>query len=110
MNGQFRVIYSTESLSDIRDIYSYIANELLVPETADLQVDRIRREIKTLNELPLRYHIVDWEPWRGMRMHQMPVDKYCVFYLVDDSLMTVRITRIVYSGRDLSKIADHSHP
>lgn len=108
MSEQLQVIYSTEALEDLRDIYSYIANELLVPETAGRQVDRIRREIRSLNEMPAKYRIVDWEPWKSMHMHQMPVDKYDVFYLVDDSLMTVSIARVVYSGRNLQQIAENN--
>lgn len=108
MSEQLQVIYSTEALEDLRDIYSYIANELLMPETTGRQIDRIRREIRSLNEMPSKYRVVDWEPWKSMHMHQMPVDKYDVFYLVDDSLMTVSIARVVYSGRNLQQIAENN--
>ena len=34
--------YSIDALNDLREIYSYIANELLAPETAKAQLGRIR--------------------------------------------------------------------
>ena len=33
----------------MREIYSYIANELLVPETAAAQLGRIRKEVRSLD-------------------------------------------------------------
>lgn len=104
MRESHSVIYSTEALQDLRGIYAYIAYTLLVPETAQRQVDRIRNEIRLLDTLPSRFQVVSWEPWRSMQMHRMPVDHYSVFYLVNDDAMTVRISRIVYDGQDLSNM------
>lgn len=44
MIENYKVGYSAESLDDLRKIYTYIANELLVPEIATNQVNRIRKE------------------------------------------------------------------
>ena len=42
MTDSYNVGYSVDALGDLRKIYSYIANELLVPETAAAQLGRIR--------------------------------------------------------------------
>lgn len=34
MTDSYKVGYSVDALDDLREIYSYIANELLAPETA----------------------------------------------------------------------------
>ncbi|MEE1248005.1 MAG: type II toxin-antitoxin system RelE/ParE family toxin [Lachnospiraceae bacterium] len=101
MSDTYQVIYSPEALDDIRKIYSYIAYELQVPDTALNQVNRIRKEIRSLDFMPMRYSILDWEPWKSMQMHKVPVDNYIVFYLVDSNLYTVTIIRIVYGGQDI---------
>ncbi len=101
MSDVYQVIYSPEALNDIRKIYSYIAYELQVPETATNQVNRIRHEIRTLDFMPMRYAIVDWEPWKSMQMHKLPVDNYIIFYIADSQRMTVTIIRIVYGGQDI---------
>lgn len=101
----YNVIYSPQSLEDLRDIYSYIAFELLVPDTAMNQVNRIRKEIRSLDFMPSRFSIVDWEPWKSMDMHKLPIDNYIVFYLIDSATLTVTVTRILYSGRDVESIA-----
>lgn len=38
MTENYTVSYSGDALNDLREIYTYIANELLVPETAAAQV------------------------------------------------------------------------
>lgn len=55
----YAVIYSPEAMDDIREIYTYIAFELQVPDIAERQVNRIRKEIRALDFLPERYGIVD---------------------------------------------------
>ena len=106
MSDTYSVIYSEEAVNDLREIYSYIAFTLKVPGTAKNQIDRIRKEIRSLDFMPARYKIVDWEPWRSMKMHQLPVDNYIIFYLVDDEILTVSVVRIVYAGRDLPNIVN----
>ena len=51
----YKVYYSVDALGDLREIYSYIANELLVPETAKAQLRRIRKEVRSLDFVPARY-------------------------------------------------------
>lgn len=105
MNDTYSVVYSPEARNDIKDIYSYIAFELLVSGTAEGQVNRIRKAIRSLDFMPSRNPIVDWEPWKSMGMHKVPVDNFVVFYTVDDVALTVTIIRIVYGGRDMQRIA-----
>ncbi len=42
-----------------------IAFTLLIPSVAKGQVDRIRHEIRSLEFLPSRNPVVDWEPWKS---------------------------------------------
>lgn len=106
MTDVFSVLYSSEAKDDLSEIYSYIAFQLLVPETAEQQVDRIRKMIRSLGSMPLRFPIVEWEPWKSMEMHKVPIDNFMVFYLVDKDSSTVTIIRIVYGGRNITDIVD----
>ena len=109
MSDAYNVVYSPQALNDLKDIYAYIAQELLVPDTARNQVNRIRKEIRSLDFMPSRYALVDWEPWKSMGMHKVPVDNFVVFYTVDSDSMTVAIIRIVYGGRDIESVAAQNH-
>lgn len=104
MTDSYKVGYSVDALGDLREIYSYIANELLVPETASAQLSRIRKEVRSLDFMPARYALVTWEPWHSLKMHQLSVDNFIVYYLVDDEKRTVTVARIFYGGRDIEVI------
>lgn len=60
MTDSYKVGYSVDALDDLREIYSYIANELLAPETATAQLGHIRKEVRSLDFMPARYALVDW--------------------------------------------------
>lgn len=104
MTDSYKVGYSVDALDDLREIYSYIANELLVPETVAAQLSRIRKEVRSLDFMPTRYALVDWEPWHSMKMYQLPVDNFIVYYLVDNGKRAVTVARIFYGGRDIEGI------
>lgn len=91
MNDNYSVIYSPEAKDDLRNIYSYIALDLQVPDTAKNQVNRIRKEIRSLDFMPARYSVVDWEPWQSMKMHKLPIDNFVVYYTINSDTLTVTI-------------------
>lgn len=60
MTDSYKVGYSVEAIDDLREIYSYITNELLVQETAVAQLERIQKKVRSLNFMPARYALVEW--------------------------------------------------
>ena len=86
---QYDVKISRSALSDMEQIYSYIADRLLEPDTAMGQYNRIAEAIQSLNILP--------ERTQGLR--QMLVDNYSVFYIVSED--AVSVARVLYSASDL---------
>ena len=97
----FDVSYSAEARQDLRDIYEYIAYELLVPGTAARQAERIMKAARSLEQIPMRYRLYEGEPWHSQGLRVLPVDNYLVFYLPDETNATVSIIRIMYGGRDI---------
>lgn len=102
----FYVIYSAEARQDLRDIYEYIAYELLAPETAAGQIERIMKAVRSLEQMPMRHRLYEGEPWHSQGLRVLPVDNYLVFYLSDGTNATVSIIRIMYGGRDIDKQLD----
>ena len=99
----FNVSYSAEARQDLRDIYEYIAYELLAPETAAGQTERIMKAARSLEKMPMRHRLYEEEPWHSQGVRVLPVDNYLVFYLPDETKATVNIIRIMYGGRDVDK-------
>ena len=100
----YQIIYSPESLDDLRAIYSYIAFEKPAPQNAEGQVNRIRQSIRSLDLFPEGHATVEWEPWASMGMRFLPVDNFSVYYLVDNDEGKVSIVHIFYSGCDVEHI------
>ena len=84
---QYDVKISHAALSDMEQIYSYIADRLLEPDTAMGQYNRIAEAIQSLNILPERCALVESEPERTQGLRQMLVDNYSVFYIVGEELL-----------------------
>ncbi len=100
---KWKVVYTSQARQDLRNIFQYIANELLVPETAANQVERILKGIRNLDEMPLRFPLYEKEPWNSRGLRYFPVNYYIIYYLLDEDVGTVNIVRIIYGGRDISK-------
>ena len=97
----WNVVYSARARQDLRDIYEYIAYELLLPDTASGQTMRIMKAVRFLEEMPMRYRLYKDEPWHSQGLRFLPVDNYLVFYLTSESECTVTVVRIMYSGRNI---------
>lgn len=100
---RWNIVYTAEARRDLRNIYEYIAYELLVPETAAGQTQRIMKAVRTLDEMPMRFRLYDEEPWHSAGLRLFPVDNYIVFYLLDEAKNTVNVVRIMYGGRDIRR-------
>lgn len=98
MSDIYSIEYSSEAVNDLKDIYSYIAFNLSVPNTARKQTTRITKGIRTLNSMPARHPIVDFEPWNNMNVHKLYIDNFS---------LTVSILRIMYKGRDVQNIVNN---
>ena len=59
---EFVELITKEALQDMEDIYNYIAIDLLAPDNAMGQYNRIADEILTLDTFPERFRIMDSEP------------------------------------------------
>ncbi|MCC8358105.1 MAG: type II toxin-antitoxin system RelE/ParE family toxin [Oscillospiraceae bacterium] len=99
----WKIVYTSQARQDIRSIYSYIANELLAPETAVGQTQQIMKAIRSLDEMPMRFRLYENEPWHSRGLRVLPVNNYIVFYLPKNSSSTVNIIRVIYGGMDIRR-------
>ena len=100
----YKVTLSADAIEDLRNIYSYIAFTLKASTTAGKQLNRIRKAIYELDSFPMRYKLVEWEPWASMNVRTFPVDRYEIFYRVEEESSSVTVLHIYYGGRDIEHI------
>ena len=99
----WKINYTRYAREDLKAIYEYLAFELLVPDTASRQSDRIMKAVRTLDNMPERYKVYEEEPWKSQNLRYFPVDNYLVFYLLKKETGVINIVRIIYGGRDIRR-------
>ena len=105
----YEVTTTDQADSDLRGIYEYIAFELLSPENAAGQLDRLEEKIIGLETFPERFRAYEKEPWKSRGLRVMPVDHYLVFYIPDNDTRTVTVIRVMYEGRDVdTQLKNHT--
>ncbi len=62
MSTTYNIIYSRQAFLDLSELYKYIRFTLQVPKTAEKQVNRIRKTIRSLSTMPMIYTLVGWKP------------------------------------------------
>lgn len=99
----WKINYTRYAREDLKAIYEYLAFELLVPDTASRQSDRIMKAVRTLDNMPERYKVYEEEPWKSQNLRYFPVDNYLVFYLPKKETGIINIVSIIYGGRDIKR-------
>ena len=98
---QYTVQITDKALVDMEEIYTYIAEQLLAPESAIGQYNRIAEAIQNLNVFPERVRIMESEPEHTMGLRRLSIDNFSVFYVIEDNRVVV--TRVLYSASDISR-------
>ena len=105
----YEVTTTEQAESDLRGVFEYIAFELLSPENAKGQLERLEEHIMGLEILPEKFRAYEKEPWKNRGLRVMPVDNYLVFYIPDDETETVTVIRVLYNGRDVdNQLVNHT--
>jgi len=102
--SEWKVLLTPEFQQEIRDIHSYIANTLLVPETAVKQVRRIIDAAASLSVMPLRHPLYEKEPWYSRGLRKFTIDNFLVFYYPNQSTQEVVIFHVFYGGRNIEDL------
>lgn len=95
----YAVNITDEALTDMEELYRYIAEKLQAPENAMGQYNRIADAILQREELPDRLGLLEAKPEHSLGIHRMIVDNFVVFYVVD--LDTVTVTDVLYGASDI---------
>ena len=105
----YEVETTDQAETDLREIYEYIAFELLSTDNAIGQLDRLEKNIMGLEEFPEKFRHYEKEPWHSRGLRVMPVDNYLVFYIPDKDAGIVIVIRVMYAGMDVdNQLKDHT--
>ena len=97
----YSVKISEKAESDLKEIFEYVAFELLSVQTAFDLLERLEKSILNLNQMPNRHIAYEKEPWKSRGLRIIPVGNYIVLYIVDEESAVVNIVRVMYGGREI---------
>ena len=98
---EYNIRITNKALNDLEEIYNYILNVFQSPETAINQYRRIATVIRSLSIFPERIKIMESKVEKEMRLRQIRVDNYSIFYVIQGD--SVIVTRVIYSASDIGK-------
>jgi plasmid stabilization system protein ParE len=104
MAHNYSIEITDTAQNDYRELYLYLANELHVESSAKKLTHLIEEKIKNLAHFPLAFPLCPEPVLRAEEIHKMPVKKYLVFYIINDSEKKVYVLRILHSLRDYENL------
>lgn len=96
---KYEIEITKEALRDMEEIYNYIANELLSPDNAIYQYNRIAESILQLDIFPEKFRILESNIEKQKKIRRMPVDNYSVFYVIKEN--RVIVISVLYSASNI---------
>jgi toxin ParE1/3/4 len=84
------------------ELFSYVANELSAPQSAEKLLDGIERAVLRLKESPYSAPVARDEYLAVQGYRVLIFRKYLVFYKISEDDRSVIIYRVVYGRRNLA--------
>lgn len=98
---KYIVKVNPRAIRELDSIYEYVANEIMAPENAKGQVDRIKKAILSLDTFPQSHQERNEGRYAGKGYRQLLIDNYIAIFRIDEPHQTVYIITIQYQGRNL---------
>lgn len=98
----YKLKYLALAQKDLRDITSYIADNLRVPKAAMDLVDALDNSIYMLQQIPFSCKLYQPIDPIEAEYRMLSVKKYLVFYVVTEP--EVEIHRIIYAKMDITNL------
>lgn len=97
--NHYEVLITDEALTDMEEIYRYIAHELESPTVAMRIYSCIADAVQSLESMPARFQAMLSEPEHSRGLRRMLVDSYSAFYVIKEN--AVIVTNVLYSASDI---------
>lgn len=97
MQKEYNIRYTYSSRNDIRNMKSYILEHYKYRKLGENFTQKIKAAADGLRVLPRGYETTGFR-YKGYDIFLKPYRTYLLFYIIDDSSLTVTILRILKDG------------
>lgn len=105
---RYQVEIGAQAQTDLTEIIRYIGLTLQEPRTAGNMYRLLKEGILSLRQMPERHPYEEDDRLRALGIRKMRVKNYKILYFADMERKRVQIVRVVYTGRDITKIVDET--
>mgnify|MGYP001500482091 CR=1 FL=1 len=98
--NKYKLIYTENAKDDLWDIFVYVMKESGSEDTALKLYTDITERIGILSEHPSAAPVVSDRTLKKQGYRALAIDKYLVFYIIDEESHKVAVRRISHSRRD----------
>lgn len=107
--ADYQIIITPDAENDLIDLRDYIAEVLLVPETARDYIRTLREGIGKLSYLAGSFAPVEEEPWHTRKIRKYTVKNFIIYYRIDEDAGIVYVLNVVYAKRDQLRALKRMH-
>lgn len=100
----YRIEIENAAERDMYYIFSYITETLKEPASALQIYKSIKEQIGKLSTIPARNRMVDDQPCASIGVRRLFVENYVVFYVIDETALTIHVIRVLYNRREWQSI------
>lgn len=97
---QYTVRITRQARAQLTEVRRYIELELLAPKAALATVRALRKEIRSLAEMPYRFPVLDKEPWQSEGVRKTQAKNYYIYYWINEDAKFVQVIGVIYVRRD----------
>lgn len=98
---KYQVRIYPRAVRDIDNIFKYIKSELLSPDNAKEQTDRIKSALESLETFPISHQQRLEGRYAGKGYRQLIIDNYLAIYKIDEKSKIIYIITVQYQGRNI---------
>ncbi len=95
---KYKIQLSIKAKKDIKNIVRYIKYELLEPSIAEKYANLTEKEIKSLEQCPQKFAIIDREIIGSDNVRKLIIKNYIAFYRINENNRIVNIERVLYGS------------
>ena len=100
MEKLYNVRITPQAEQSMQEIASYIAVDLMEPQTAVKLLCALKKAVDSLDMFPGRIHLTSEEPWHSLGIRRLVVKNYYVYFWIDETNLCVHVTDVIYAGQD----------
>ena len=104
----YKVIVTPDAETDLTEIRNYIAEILLMPETARQYLKDLKEAMAELSHMGASVAPVSDEPWHSRGVRKIRRNNFYIDFRDNDPTGVIFIMNVIYIGRDQLNALKHS--